>query len=113
MAEMASVIDKLRRILAKTPPPPSPNPIQVIGTPSQPSQLGSVSGEGKSTQERPFVGFTDGKVRISSYVDNIVVNVRSLFSAVLSGDTELIKLCLLYTSPSPRDGLLSRMPSSA
>ena len=25
----------------------------------------------------------------------------------------LSKLCLLYTSPSPRDGLLSRMPSSA
>ena len=24
-----------------------------------------------------------------------------------------IKACLLYTSPSPRDGLLSRMPSSA
>ena len=23
------------------------------------------------------------------------------------------KSCLLYTSPSPRDGLLSRMPSSA
>ena len=23
------------------------------------------------------------------------------------------KTCLLYTSPSPRDGLLSRMPSSA
>ena len=26
---------------------------------------------------------------------------------------ELIRTCLLYTSPSPRDGLLSRMPSSA
>ena len=25
----------------------------------------------------------------------------------------LFKHCLLYTSPSPRDGLLSRMPSSA
>ena len=25
----------------------------------------------------------------------------------------LLYLCLLYTSPSPRDGLLSRMPSSA
>ena len=25
----------------------------------------------------------------------------------------LDKICLLYTSPSPRDGLLSRMPSSA
>ena len=24
-----------------------------------------------------------------------------------------VKTCLLYTSPSPRDGLLSRMPSSA
>ena len=26
---------------------------------------------------------------------------------------EIVMLCLLYTSPSPRDGLLSRMPSSA
>ena len=25
----------------------------------------------------------------------------------------LLRICLLYTSPSPRDGLLSRMPSSA
>ena len=25
----------------------------------------------------------------------------------------LVVFCLLYTSPSPRDGLLSRMPSSA
>ena len=28
-------------------------------------------------------------------------------------DVEEKKDCLLYTSPSPRDGLLSRMPSSA
>ena len=26
---------------------------------------------------------------------------------------QLREVCLLYTSPSPRDGLLSRMPSSA
>ena len=26
---------------------------------------------------------------------------------------EKVWICLLYTSPSPRDGLLSRMPSSA
>ena len=25
----------------------------------------------------------------------------------------VVRFCLLYTSPSPRDGLLSRMPSSA
>ena len=29
------------------------------------------------------------------------------------GRTSKFKTCLLYTSPSPRDGLLSRMPSSA
>ena len=27
--------------------------------------------------------------------------------------TDSVYVCLLYTSPSPRDGLLSRMPSSA
>ena len=32
---------------------------------------------------------------------------RQLTEATLS------QICLLYTSPSPRDGLLSRMPSSA
>ena len=39
--------------------------------------------------------------------------VRSLKG--LRGGTreELVQLCLLYTSPSPRDATLSRMPSSA
>ena len=36
--------------------------------------------------------------------------VFSVFSIPVLG---LVKACLLYTSPSPRDGLLSRMPSSA
>ena len=31
----------------------------------------------------------------------------------LRDSAQKIKTCLLYTSPSPRDGLLSRMPSSA
>ena len=30
-----------------------------------------------------------------------------------SSDSDEFESCLLYTSPSPRDGLLSRMPSSA
>ena len=33
--------------------------------------------------------------------------------AVKCGQEITLKTCLLYTSPSPRDGLLSRMPSSA
>ena len=34
-------------------------------------------------------------------------------SGTVLGITYLYGVCLLYTSPSPRDGLLSRMPSSA
>ena len=33
--------------------------------------------------------------------------------AAAGADIVMICVCLLYTSPSPRDGLLSRMPSSA
>ena len=35
------------------------------------------------------------------------------WTQVSGPDTAVILPCLLYTSPSPRDGLLSRMPSSA
>ena len=35
------------------------------------------------------------------------------FGTFPSDDTGVFHICLLYTSPSPRDGLLSRMPSSA
>ena len=38
---------------------------------------------------------------------------RSLAAEMHAGFQALRKGCLLYTSPSPRDGLLSRMPSSA
>ena len=43
--------------------------------------------------------------------------VRAKALALIVGDYKgqfgMIRACLLYTSPSPRDGLLSRMPSSA
>src|SRR5665647_2020822 len=29
----------------------------------------------------------------------------------IPGEYKIVQACLLYTSPSPRDGLLSRMPS--
>ena len=35
------------------------------------------------------------------------------FQVLEAGNGEEAMDCLLYTSPSPRDGLLSRMPSSA
>ena len=38
---------------------------------------------------------------------------QGLEAAHLLGSVGDVTACLLYTSPSPRDGLLSRMPSSA
>ena len=47
----------------------------------------------------------------------IVVKNEHFFSRLVregqNGFSESYMDCLLYTSPSPRDGLLSRMPSSA
>ena len=39
--------------------------------------------------------------------------VRAESAAGPSRSEKIKQTCLLYTSPSPRDGLLSRMPSSA
>ena len=38
---------------------------------------------------------------------------RGLGAGKINGPGGKLDDCLLYTSPSPRDGLLSRMPSSA
>ena len=47
----------------------------------------------------------------------ILYSLYSVFSFLLihlcSLGVDQFIICLLYTSPSPRDGLLSRMPSSA
>ena len=46
---------------------------------------------------------------IGNYGGTITGVVQTELDGSLNADTA----CLLYTSPSPRDGLLSRMPSSA
>ena len=40
-------------------------------------------------------------------------NMQDNKNPILTVGDGLTRACLLYTSPSPRDGLLSRMPSSA
>ena len=48
--------------------------------------------------------------------DLLLVNGRLLLldaAQFPAGGADEVLTCLLYTSPSPRDGLLSRMPSSA
>ena len=48
---------------------------------------------------------TETDARLSFDVEGTLAKARDLI--------KLYEDCLLYTSPSPRDGLLSRMPSSA
>ena len=60
---------------------------------------------------------------VSTQVDNkkLVGQVREAdnaypdptFGMLKRNGMRFVRTCLLYTSPSPRDGLLSRMPSSA
>ena len=49
---------------------------------------------------------------VSDYGDVVLVTRPEKKNVVLLSEKEY-NSCLLYTSPSPRDGLLSRMPSSA
>ena len=54
--------------------------------------------------------------QIIDYLQNEIDSGRLPVGAQVPTEKELsaqFNVCLLYTSPSPRDGLLSRMPSSA
>ena len=72
----------------------------------------------------------DDCINVDTPRENVVVAMVTIVLMLLSvpfflllGDLQLFSrlqvfsikphVCLLYTSPSPRDGLLSRMPSSA
>ena len=48
----------------------------------------------------------------SKYVNDAIRNMEKYLQDEMNG-LKLLKNCLLYTSPSPRDGATSRMPSSA
>ena len=56
-------------------------------------------------------------VAIYSDADKNALHVKYADEAFHVGEAHpsksYLNICLLYTSPSPRDGLLSRMPSSA
>ena len=58
-----------------------------------------------------------GVFRTQEVMDEGADKIRELYKrlddAVLNDHSKVFNTCLLYTSPSPRDGLLSRMPSSA
>ena len=63
------------------------------------------------SETRPYI---DETVSYDGYPQNAEkVNGRWAMVGFVALLGAYITTCLLYTSPSPRDGLLSRMPSSA
>ena len=64
--------------------------------------------------KKGIIAFTDGikTVQNTSLMSRIMNSAKDLDCLIMQ-HAEDYHLCLLYTSPSPRDGLLSRMPSSA
>ena len=64
-----------------------------------------------STSDTPIAAFEDASGKLAGVQFHPEVLHSEHGQAILQN--WLINICLLYTSPSPRDGLLSRMPSSA
>ena len=68
------------------------------------------------TKTDKFIGL-EQKYAANTYKPIDVVIERGEGAWVVDVDgkryLDCLSACLLYTSPSPRDGLLSRMPSSA
>ena len=74
-------------------------------------ELGNMAIESDEDAIEYFMGFRDSMESTGSRSGQ-ARRIRSTTQRSGS-DSERSEICLLYTSPSPRDGLLSRMPSSA
>ena len=74
---------------------------------------------GTSVFDKPSTESSTKTLRYSDFIE--AVQDKEISRVLISPDNATAQVvendgsrsCLLYTSPSPRDGLLSRMPSSA
>ena len=63
-----------------------------------------------------IIDMRPGKIRIRGEdIEELIGNISfvQMIWLMLQGKLPSVEDCLLYTSPSPRDGQISRMPSSA
>ena len=76
--------------------------------------LGEEATQGEMAAKYPeyFPRFVKHGVKIGLLNEALLQYDMAKLGAALKPERDL-QFCLLYTSPSPRDGLLSRMPSSA
>ena len=68
---------------------------------------------GKNFENCPTNAVTDGDGASETPAPTQTVTKEDVTKFSAKKSKAASKACLLYTSPSPRDGLLSRMPSSA
>ena len=87
-----------------------PRGILMVGSPGTGKTLlaRAIAGEAKV----PFFSIS-GSDFVEMFVGVGASRVRDLFKKAKEASPAIIFICLLYTSPSPRDATLSRMPSSA
>ena len=67
----------------------------------------------QSIDEKNIRGYGGGSVDAVISVDEVTRQAAAIAENIPLEQLDALAGCLLYTSPSPRDGLLSRMPSSA
>ena len=94
------------------------SPTDFLGTPLSPPSLEYIfgtNGQGQDVFAQTICGARQ-TLLVGFGAGILVVIIGALIGGIAGfygGRTDDILSCLLYTSPSPRDGLLSRMPSSA
>ena len=71
--------------------------------------------KGRVVKGKSFVNLVDAgdPNELSKFYNNEGADELVFLDITASHEKRKAIICLLYTSPSPRDGLLSRMPSSA
>ena len=90
--------------------------IVFFNRPMDPTYISTFTAYGKAVDQRALGAFEASKYgAIGVIVRSMTLRVDDFphTGGLTYGNLPKSKSCLLYTSPSPRDGLLSRMPSSA
>ena len=80
-----------------------------------------VASNGGLTLRETLMGVYSGQIGVTTALTGLWTKAQTALNAAMASNPigllvtagAALAACLLYTSPSPRDGLLSRMPSSA
>ena len=88
--------------------------ITLLGDASVTIEVGNAYVDAGATAEDAIDGDISAAITTDSSVDVDTVGTYTVtYNVSDAAGNAAVEVCLLYTSPSPRDGLLSRMPSSA